>query len=59
MLLQESNHELKQNPVIKLPSYTFSSTANAFLRSNFGISFLDVNADDMILNSVEYQRVKR
>ena len=49
MLLQESNHELKQEPVIKLPSYTFSSTANAFLRSNFDISFLDVNADDMIL----------
>ena len=58
MLLQESNHELKQEPVIKLPSYTFSSTANAFLRSNFDISFLDVNEDDMILDSVEYQKLK-
>jgi dTDP-4-amino-4,6-dideoxygalactose transaminase len=58
MLLKEINKNPIQKTVIKLPSYTFSSTANAYLRSNFNISFLDVNTDDMIVNRNEYQKLK-
>ena len=28
---------------LKLPSYTFSSTANAFLRSGFDLEFIDID----------------
>ena len=33
-----------------LPSYTFSSTANAFLQDNHKINFIDVNKEDMIVD---------
>ena len=33
-----------------LPSYTFSSTANAFLRAGYDIEFLDINPDDLMIN---------
>ena len=58
MLLKEIIENPRQKTIIKLPSYTFSSTANAFLRSNFDISFLDINTDDMIVNRNEYQKLK-
>ena len=58
MLLKENIENPRQKTIIKLPSYTFSSTANAFLRSNFNISFLDINTDDMIVNRNEYQKLK-
>jgi len=37
-----------------MPSYTFSSTANAFLRSSFDIKFLDIDPENMM---VEMQKV--
>lgn len=40
-------------PVFKIPSYTFSSTANAFLKSNFNIKFVDISKDDLIVNNSE------
>jgi dTDP-4-amino-4,6-dideoxygalactose transaminase len=33
-----------------IPSYTFSSTANAFLRSGFEIEFLDIEQDNLMVN---------
>lgn len=33
-----------------LPSYTFSSTANAFLRSGFEIEFLDINPETLMID---------
>ena len=35
---------------VKMPSYTFSSTANAFLRSGFKIEFLDIEIDNLMVN---------
>lgn len=35
---------------ILLPSYTFSSSANAFLQDNHKIKFIDVNKKDMIVD---------
>ena len=35
---------------ILLPSYTFSSTANAFLQDGHNINFIDVNKEDMIVD---------
>lgn len=52
ILLQNSLHEPK-NFSIKIPSYTFSSTANAFLRSNFNIKFVDISEDDLIVSNDE------
>tara|TARA_B100000902_G_scaffold59643_1_gene66734 strand:+ start:15487 stop:16605 length:1119 start_codon:yes stop_codon:yes gene_type:complete len=34
---------------VYMPSYTFSSTANAFLRSGFKIKFLDIDINSMML----------
>mgnify|MGYP001211337965 CR=1 FL=1 len=41
-----------------MPSYTFSSTANAFLRSGFNIEFLDVNLNDLMVNLREIKNIK-
>lgn len=38
-----------KDSTVHLPSYTFSSTANAFLRSNFKINFLDINPENMMV----------
>ena len=37
-----------QNSRVFMPSYTFSSTANAFLRSNFKINFVDIDPKNMM-----------
>lgn len=37
-----------KNSKVFMPSYTFSSTANAFLRSNFNIKFLDIDPANMM-----------
>ena len=39
-----------KNKKVYLPSYTFSSTANAFLRAGYKIEFLDVNENDLMIN---------
>lgn len=39
---------------INLPSYTFSSTANAFLRSGIDINFCDINFSDCTINLNSY-----
>ena len=35
---------------IKLPSYTFSSTANAFLRTGFNIEFFDIELNNLMID---------
>ena len=45
-LLTKENKKQK----VYLPSYTFSSTANAFLRAGYEIEFLDINPDDLMIN---------
>ena len=45
-LLTKENKKQK----VYLPSYTFSSTANAFLRAGYDIEFLDINPDDLMIN---------
>ena len=45
-LLTKENKKQK----VYLPSYTFSSTANAFLRAGYDIKFLDINPDDLMIN---------
>ena len=35
---------------VKMPSYTFSSTANAFLRSGYELEFLDIEIDNLMVN---------
>jgi dTDP-4-amino-4,6-dideoxygalactose transaminase len=37
-----------KNASVFMPSYTFSSTANAFLRSNFNVKFIDINPSTMM-----------
>ena len=46
LLLKKEN----LNKKVYLPSYTFSSTANAFLRSGFEIKFLDINEKNMMID---------
>jgi len=46
MVLKE-DVKLKNSRVV-MPSYTFSSTANAFLRSNFKIKFVDIDPKNMM-----------
>ena len=41
-----------------MPSYTFSSTANAFDRSNFKIMFSDIDKKDFNLNLKEIKKIK-
>lgn len=53
MLLKESIKDNFEDTTIKIPSYTFSSTANGFLRSGFKILFVDVNQKDMIVDKKE------
>ncbi len=53
MLLRYSLSNQIETHSIKIPSYTFSSTANAFIRSGFNVSFVDIDSENMILNSSE------
>jgi len=46
MLLRKEH----SNKKVYLPSYTFSSTANAFLRSGFEIKFLDISEKNMMID---------
>ncbi len=41
------------NKTVYLPSYTFSSTANAFIRAGFKVEFLDINKNNMMINFKE------
>ncbi|MDC3103755.1 DegT/DnrJ/EryC1/StrS family aminotransferase [Acidimicrobiaceae bacterium] len=43
---------------VYMPSYTFSSTANAFLRSNFNIKFLDIDPKNMMveINNIDFKK---
>ena len=41
-----------------MPSYTFSSTANAVLKNKGKISWLDVNEDDLCINIEQYNNSK-
>ena len=50
LMLQELSKDIKE---IKIPSYTFSSTANAFLRSGFRIKFVDISKQDLIVKNSE------
>lgn len=49
-LLLKKQHS---NKTVYLPSYTFSSTANAFIRAGFKIKFLDVNKNNMMIDFKE------
>ena len=49
-LLLKKQHS---NKTVYLPSYTFSSTANAFIRAGFKIKFLDVNENNMMIDFKE------
>jgi dTDP-4-amino-4,6-dideoxygalactose transaminase len=51
MMLKELSSNNVENQNIKIPSYTFSSTANAFLRSGFHVKFLDISLDDLIVEN--------
>lgn len=46
-LLLRLKHSKK---AVYMPSYTFSSTANAFVRAGFEIKFLDINKDNMMID---------
>ena len=35
---------------LKLPSYTFSSTANAFLRAGYNIDFIDIKLENLMID---------
>jgi len=50
LMLRELSKDIKE---IKIPSYTFSSTANAFLRSGFNIKFVDISKQDLIVKNSE------
>jgi len=50
LMLRELSEDIKE---IKIPSYTFSSTANAFLRSGFNIKFVDISKQDLIVKNSE------
>ena len=47
MLLNQDQKHKKST--VFMPSYTFSSTANAFIRSNFKIHFLDIDRGNMMV----------
>jgi dTDP-4-amino-4,6-dideoxygalactose transaminase len=51
MMLKELSFLNIENHKIKIPSYTFSSTANAFLRSGFNIKFIDISLEDLIVEN--------
>ncbi len=53
MLLKYSLNNQIENHSIKIPSYTFSSTANAFIRSGFNVNFVDIDNRNMILSNDE------
>ena len=53
MLLKKNIGKMFDDTIIKIPSYTFSSTANAFLRSEFRTKFVDIDEKDMIVSSDE------
>ena len=38
------------NKKVFLPSYTFSSTANAFVRAGFNLEFLDINKENFMID---------
>jgi len=40
----------KSKNLVKLPSYTFSSTANAFLRAGYELKFEDIDKDNLMLD---------
>ena len=46
LLIRQNNSKKK----VFMPSYTFSSTANAFLRAGFKIEFLDVNKENFMID---------
>ena len=43
---------------VSMPSYTFSSTANAFLIENHKINFIDINPEDMIVERDALSKIK-
>lgn len=51
MMLKELSFLNIENHKIKIPSYTFSSTANAFLRSGFTVKFIDISLNDLIVEN--------
>ena len=44
---------------LKLPSYTFSSTANAFLRSGFDIEFIDIDVHNSMIDIDNLQKLEQ
>lgn len=55
MYLKKKN----SNSKVYMPSYTFSSTANAFLRSGFNIEFLDINLNNLMINLSDIKNIKK
>ncbi len=47
-----------KNRVALMPSYTFSSTANAVLKNQGSVDWLDVNEDDLCVDVNEYNNSK-
>ncbi len=45
--------EKYSNKTVYLPSYTFSSTANAFIRAGFKVEFVDINKNNMMIDFKE------
>jgi len=46
----------KSDDEVIMPSYTFTSTASAFLKAGFSIKFADINANDGMINPEEIQK---
>ena len=44
---------------LKLPSYTFSSTANAFLRSGFDLEFIDIDVHNSMIDINKLQKLEK
>lgn len=42
-----------------IPSYTFSSTANAFLRSGYNIEFVDIRKEDLMFDETKINKYSR
>ena len=56
LMLENDLKKKKQDYVVKIPSYTFSSTANAFLRANLNLRFVDISEDDLIVSNEELDK---
>ena len=54
-LFIKDHKKYKKNSNIIMPSYTFSSTANAFIKFGFKVKFIDINQNDFMVDPFELE----